>query len=79
MESHNAQGEFNETYEIIVDCLSATSKNDKHIWNSKAMTEAFGLLCSIPSSQFIAAFQVNKRKFGYTKCLSCSRVLRKVY
>ena len=37
---------------------------------SKTMTGAFGLLCTISSSAFIIAFQVNQCMFEYTVSLS---------
>ena len=58
-------------YEPTVLCLEAIGSNSDHVWNSKSMTEANGLLRSFCSDQFIAAFQTNLYFSGYTKGLSC--------
>ena len=70
VERHTALEDFNEMYEAIIECLTAISHNEDHVWDAKAMTEGNGLLCSITSAQFIAAFQVNREVFAYTKGLS---------
>ena len=71
VERHTVLAEFAQMYEPTVVCLEAIGSNSDGIWNSKSMTEANGLLRSICSDQFIAAFQTNLYSSGYSKALSC--------
>ena len=71
VERHTMLAEFAEKYEPTVVCLEAIGSNLDGDWNSKSMTEANGLLRSICSDQFIAAFQTNLYFSGYTKALCC--------
>ena len=71
VERHTVLAEFAEMYEPTVLCLEAIGSNSDHVWNFKSMTEANGLLRSICSDQFIAAFQTNLYFSHYTKGLSC--------
>ena len=71
VERHTVLAEFAEMYEPTVVCLEAIGSNSDGTWNSKSLTDANGLLRSICSDQFIAAFQTNLYFSGYTKALSC--------
>ena len=71
VERHTVLAEFAQIYEPTLVCLEAIGSNSDGIWNSKSMTEANGLLRSICSDQFIAAFQTNLYSSGYSKVLSC--------
>ena len=64
------ESDFDELYEPLVCCLQRICQNSDKEWDAKAITEANGLLKTISSSQFIAAFQTNNYFFGFTKSLS---------
>lgn len=57
-------------YSPILTTLETVISSDG--WDSKAKTEAQGLLSSITSSNFIVAFSVHFHLMGYTKQLSVS-------
>ena len=57
VERHTTLEEFREIYEAFLDCLTATSNNEGNRWSFKT-TDAFGRLCAISMSAFIAAFHV---------------------
>ena len=38
VERHRALEDFNEMYEAIIECLTAISHNEDHVWDAKAMT-----------------------------------------
>ena len=61
---------FLEMHKTILDCLTAISNHEGNKRSSKTMTVAFGLLCAISCSAFIAAFQVHLCMFEYVVCLS---------
>ena len=65
VERHTTFHDFDEMYEPVLLCLQLTDKS----WDTKAITEANGLLKSI-TSQFIVTFQTNNYVFGFTKSLS---------
>ena len=71
VERHTTLADFEMMFEAICECLETIKANEKHCWDTKTITEATGLLASITSPAFIAAFKVNEYFFGYTKSLSC--------
>ena len=56
-------------YEPLLVCLEAIGSLEPG-WDSKSVTEAYGLLKRITDSQFIACLQTVLHFFGYTKGLS---------
>ena len=70
VERHTVLEDFATMYEAVVDCVTAIFDSDSHRRDSKAITEENGLLNSITSPQFLAAFQINISVFSYTKGLS---------
>jgi len=69
VERHTAFVDFATMYEAILLCLEGIGQGNGS-WDAKSRTEASGLLKSISSSDFIAAFQSNNYCLGYTKQLS---------
>lgn len=72
VERHTAFEDMLDLYEPLVICLESISANtDKDWdWDAKSVVEANGLLRSITSSEFIAAFHTNLHFIAYTKPLS---------
>ena len=61
-----------DLYEPLVICLESMAANTDKAWqwDAKSVVEANGLLRSITSSDFIAAFHTSLHFLAYTKPLS---------
>ena len=70
VERHTSMDSFAELYPALISCLETISRNESHEWDQKAIMEASGVLKTITSSGFIAAFHTNMYFFGFTKALS---------
>ena len=68
-EKHSTLNVFDEMYEAIIICLEAISITETN-WDTKAVTDAYGLLKRIKDPMFIVCFQVVHHFFGYIKGLS---------
>lgn len=71
IERHTSMQDFDSMYPPLLTCFDEIANNTEGIWDGKTITEAQGLLHSISTPAFIAAFKVNLHMFGYTKPLSC--------
>ena len=60
MEKHKCLDDFYELFEALIDCLEAIATEPD--WDSKAKTDASGLLFQITSSTFLCALSY---LFGY--------------
>ena len=69
VEKHNTIQDLSVMYEQLLVCLEAIGSLEPG-WDSKSVTEAYGLLKRITDSQFIACLQAVLHFFGYTKGLS---------
>ena len=70
VERHTTFEDVLALYEPLLACLEAMVANADKVWDAKSIVEANGLLRSITSAEFIAAFHTNLHFFGYTKPLS---------
>ena len=61
--------DFKDLYEAVLECLDAIGFSERG-WDSKAVTEAYGLLKRIRDSTFIVSFQTVLHFFGYMLGLS---------
>jgi len=68
VEKHQIFEDVHDLFEIIVDCLHTITSSPG--WDNLTITDASGLLNTISSSAFIAAFETVRFLFGYTKPLS---------
>ena len=68
VEKHNTIQDLSVIYEPLLVCLEAIGSLEPG-WDSKSVTEAYGLLKRITDSQFIACLQTILHFFGYTKGL----------
>ena len=62
--------EFDELYEALMCCFEEISSNESNEWDTKSISDAYGLLKRITDSTFIIAFQTVHYFFGFTKGLS---------
>lgn len=65
-EKHSTLNVFDEMHEAIIICLKAISITETN-WDTKAVTDAYGLLKRIKDPMFIVCFQVVHHFFGYIK------------
>lgn len=72
VEKHTTLRDFNQMYEPMLECLEAIGGLETG-WDTKAVTEAHGLLMKITESNFIMCFQTVLHMFGYVTGL-CSKL-----
>ena len=70
VERHTTLEDFADLYEPLLNCLEEIAYNTVKIWDAKSVTEANGLLRSVTSAEFIAAFQTTHYFLGFSKSLS---------
>ncbi|XP_052809413.1 52 kDa repressor of the inhibitor of the protein kinase-like [Mya arenaria] len=64
VEKQTTLRDFSSMYEPIVECLEAIGQLESG-WDTKAVTDAYGLLKKITDSTFIVCFQTVLHTFGY--------------
>ncbi|XP_052804678.1 52 kDa repressor of the inhibitor of the protein kinase-like [Mya arenaria] len=64
VEKQTTLRDFSSMYEPIVECLEAIGQLESG-WDTKAVTDAYGLLKKITDSTFIVCFQTVLHMFGY--------------
>ena len=69
VEKHCTLCVFNDMYEAIILCLEAIGILENN-WDTKTVTDAYGLLKCIKDPMFIVCFQVVYHFFGYIRGLS---------